>query len=223
MVQSSWRARRSRTAAIRLSSGMENCAGRLERHSLASLMVAAAFAPATRSLISTSPLARSLLPWMTTHGAPALVGVFHLRLHTGAAEIHLGANAGLAQRLRHPLVARQLGLIHDEHDDGATGGGALVLVEGGERRLQTRNANGKTCCRHLAPQETLDQTVVAPTAADRAEAHGLAVLVFDRKAQFGLEHGAGVVFEAPHHRGSMRMRSSPKPLARTSSAIASSS
>src|SRR4029453_17993939 len=76
MVQSSWRAMRWHTAVIRLSSGMENCAGRLERHSLASLMVAAAFAPATRSLISTSPLARSLLPWMTTHGAPRLSAYF---------------------------------------------------------------------------------------------------------------------------------------------------
>ena len=53
----------------------------------------------------------------------------------------------------------------------------------------------------LLPEEALDQTVVAPAAADRAEAHGLAVLVFDRKGQFGLEHGAGVVFEAAHDRG----------------------
>ena len=46
------------------------------------------------------------------------------------------------------------------------------------------------------PSEALDEAVVAPAAADRAEAHGLAVLVDDRDGDLGFEHGAGVVLEA---------------------------
>ena len=30
----------------------------------------------------------------------ALVGIFHLRLHAGCADIHFGANAAIAQRRR---------------------------------------------------------------------------------------------------------------------------
>ena len=43
-----------------------------------------------------------------------------------------------------------------------------------------------------------DQAVVAAAAADRAEAHGLAVLVRDGEGQLGLEDRAGIVFEAAH-------------------------
>ena len=39
-------------------------------------MVAAALAPSIRSLICTSPLARSSPPWMTTQGAPRLSAYF---------------------------------------------------------------------------------------------------------------------------------------------------
>ena len=48
----------------------------------------------------------------------------------------------------------------------------------------------------LLPREALDQAVVAPAAADRAEAHGLAVVVSHFGGDLGLEHGAGVVLEA---------------------------
>ena len=118
---------------------------------------------------------------MTTHGRAALVGVFHLRLHAGGAEVHLGADAGRAQRLRHLLVVGEAVLLHDEHDDGAVGDGGLVLVERGQRRLQARHADGEAGGRHLGAEEALDQPIVAPAAADRAEAHGLAVLVHDRE------------------------------------------
>src|SRR5690606_13642946 len=54
-------------------------------------------------------------------GAVAPVGILHLRLHAGAAEIHLGPDAGSAQRRHHPLVAAErLGVpVHDQHDDRA--------------------------------------------------------------------------------------------------------
>ena len=100
------------------------------------------------------------------------------------------------RRLRHLLVVGEAVLLHDEHDHGAVGGGGLVLVDGGERRLQARDADGEAGGRHLGAEEALDQAVVAPAAADRAEAHGLAVLVDDRDGDLGFEHGAGVVLEA---------------------------
>ena len=75
----------------------------------------------------------------------ALVGVFHLRLHAGRAEIHFGADAGVAQRLRHFLVAGDLGLIHDEDDDGTERGLRLGSIRR-QRRLQARHADGEAGC-----------------------------------------------------------------------------
>ncbi len=79
---------------------------------------------------------------------------------------------------------------------GPSDGGGLVLVDGGERRLQARDADGEAGGRHLGAEEALDQAVVAPAAADRAEAHGLAVVVDDGDGDLGFEHGAGVVLQA---------------------------
>ena len=79
---------------------------------------------------------------MTTHGAVALVGVLHLRLHAGRAEIHFGADAGVAQCLHHLLVGGDFGLIHDEHDDGA------------ERlRLALRRRAASAACKRETPIE----------------------------------------------------------------------
>src|SRR5436190_4340274 len=129
-------------------------------------------------------------------GGPALVGVFHLRLHAGGTQVHLGADAGLAQRLRHLLVAWQLGLIHDEDDHGTARGGGIGLADGRERRLQARDADGEAGGRHLGPRETLDEAVIAAAAADRAEADGLAGFVLHLGGDLGFEDGAGVVLEA---------------------------
>ena len=79
---------------------------------------------------------------------------------------------------------------------GPSDGGGLVLVDGGERGLQPRDADGEAGGRHLGAEEALDQAVVAAAAADRAEAHGLAVLVDDGDGDLGFEDGAGVVLEA---------------------------
>ena len=48
----------------------------------------------------------------------------------------------------------------------------------------------------LLTREARDEIVVTAAAADRAEADGLAIVVFDLERQLGFEHGAGVVFEA---------------------------
>ena len=54
-------------------------------------------APTTMSLICTSPCARSSPPWMTTQGAPRRSAYFICGFMPDAAEIHFGADAGLAQ------------------------------------------------------------------------------------------------------------------------------
>src|SRR5690606_6182242 len=59
-----------RTASTSPLSGAVNCAGRLSRQVALSSISADSFAPRARSLICTSPLARSSPPWMTTQGAP---------------------------------------------------------------------------------------------------------------------------------------------------------
>ena len=45
------------------------------------------------------------------------------------AEIHLGADAGRAQGLRHFLVVGDAGLVHDEHDDRAVARRCVRLAE----------------------------------------------------------------------------------------------
>ena len=47
-----------------------------------------------------------------------------------------------------------------------------------------------------SPHEAADEAVIAPAAADRAEADGAALFVFHLEGELGLEDGAGVVFEA---------------------------
>ena len=79
--------------------------------------------------------------------------------------------------------------------------GRVELAEVLQRRHQARDADGKAGGRHRLAAEARDQAVIAPAAADRAEAHDLAVLVGDLGEQFGLVDGAGVVFEAAHDGG----------------------
>ena len=68
-----------------------------------------------------------------------------------------------------------------------------------ERRLQTRDADREAGRRNLLAREARDEIVVAAAAADRAEAHGLAVVAFDLERQLGFEDGAGVVFKAANN------------------------
>ena len=49
--------------------------------------------------------------------------------------------------------------------------------------------------------EARDEPVIAPAAADRAEAHRPAIVVLDLEGQLGLEDRAGVIFEPAHHGG----------------------
>ena len=98
----------------------------------------------------------------------------------------------------HLLVAAEAFgvLVHDQHDDRRDDIGGVELAEVLQRRHQARDADGKAGRRHRLAAEARDQPVITPAAADRAEAHDLAVLVGDFGQQFGLEDRAGVVFEA---------------------------
>ena len=74
----------------------------------------------------------------------ALVGIFHLRLHAGGAEIHLRADGGigLAERAGEIIVVGKALAVHDEDDGGAGGCGCVELAEGLQRGIQARNADG---------------------------------------------------------------------------------
>ena len=140
---------------------------------------------------------------MTTQGAAALVGIFHLRLHAGAAEIDLGADARAARSWRPSPGSAAIWSL--SITSTTTGPGArpdaLDLAEHLQRREQARDADGEAGRRHRLAAEARDQTVIAPAAADRAEAHGAAVLVLHLEGQLGLVDRAGVVFEAAHDGG----------------------
>ncbi len=83
---------------------------------------------------------------------------------------------------------------------GPDGVGGVALAERGQRGLQPRHADREAGRRHVVLHEAADQPVVAPAAADRAEARRLALLVDGLEQQLRLEDGAGVVFKAAHDR-----------------------
>ena len=159
-------------------------------------LICAIDAPRIRSLICTSPLAFSSPPWMTAQGAPRLSAYFICAPNLPDAEIKLGADAGAAQRRDHLLVVGDAILIEHRHDHRAGFGLRVDLLQVLQRRHQARHADRDAGRRHMFAAEAPDQAVIAPAARDRAEAHRLAVLAFDREGQLNLEHRAGVIFEA---------------------------
>ncbi len=85
-----------------------------------------------------------------------------------------------------------------EHRDQHRAGRRLVieLADQGQRGLQPRHADGEAGRRHRLAAEARHEAVVAPAAADRAEAHRAAFLVLGFEQQFNLVDRAGVVLEA---------------------------
>ena len=112
------RARSSCTAATISVSGTENCAGRPSRHSLRVLDLAGK-ARAFEQILDRDLALRALVLALNDDAwAAAPVGIFHLRLHAGVADVHFGADARLAQIARHFLIVADPGFIHDQHHDG---------------------------------------------------------------------------------------------------------
>src|SRR5262249_21682935 len=74
------------------------------------------------------------------------------------------------------------------------------LAEMLQRRHQPRHADGEAGRRHRLAAKTRDQSVVASTAADRAEANRFAVLTRDGERQLNLVDRARIIFEPAHDR-----------------------
>ena len=92
-------------------------------------------------------------------------------------------------------------LVHDEHDHRRQHVRRVELAEVLQRCHQPRDADGKSSRRHRFATEARDQPVIAPAAADRAEAHDLAILVGDFGKKLGLVDRPGVVFETANDGG----------------------
>src|SRR5690606_36927992 len=135
-------------------------------------------------------------------GAAATVGIFHLRLHAGAAKIEFGTYACLAQVRYHPLVATEAFdvLVHDQHHHRCFGLNRLQLAKVLQRSHQARDADREAGCRDGCALEARHKPVIAAATADRTKAHDLAILIRDLGQQLGFEHGAGVIFQAAHDR-----------------------
>ena len=135
---------------------------------------------------------------MIAQGGAAPVGIFELLADAvlGIAEVEFGADFCVAQHRHHFLIFGHA-LAVEYGDDHRAGCGLVVeLAEQRERGLQARDADGETGRRHRLAAEARDQAVVAPAAADRAEAHGAAFFVFGFERQFNFVDRAGVVLEA---------------------------
>ena len=98
--------------------------------------------------------------------------------------------------MRHLLIARQLGLIHHQHDDGTKYRLGIGIVQMCQRCLQSRHTDREAGGRHFLAGEAGNKIIVTPAAADRTEAYRFAVIAGDFEGQFGFEHGSGIVIEA---------------------------
>src|SRR6185437_10065387 len=85
--------------------------------------------------------------------------------------------------------------VENRHDHRAGLRLAVELAERGERRLQARDADGKSGCRHRLTHEARHESIVTPAAADRAETHGPAFVVFRFDQEFNFVDRSGVVLE----------------------------
>ena len=189
------RASTSRTASTSLASGTENCAGRVSRHSLLEAM--ASRLPGAFHQVLDLHFALGLLVAALDDdaGRAALVGIFQLRAHLAGAQIKLGVDVRVAQRLHHALIVGDAVLIEHGDDHGTGRGFRLELAEMLERGHEPRHADGESGGRHRLAAKARDESVIASAAADRTEADRIA-LVFGLKGQIGFVDRAGVIFEA---------------------------
>src|SRR5262249_51994460 len=135
-------------------------------------------------------------------GTAALVGVFHLRAEFAVTQIELGTNLlsrrvlSVAQLRHQALIVGNGNVGKYRHHDRPRLGFALDLAEMWQRRNQPRHADGESGRRHGLTTKTFNQSVVAPTTADRAETDGAAVVTFDLEGQLNFINWARVILEA---------------------------
>ena len=95
------------------------------------------------------------------------------------------------------VVGHMVAVEHDDDDRaGLFGRRDDRAVDRPQSREQPRNADRKAGRRDRLAAKARDQPVIAPAAADRAEADRPSGLVFHFESQLGLEDRAGVIFEA---------------------------
>src|SRR3954451_2201926 len=135
-------------------------------------------------------------------GRIAAIGIFELVAHVlGIAEIEFGANAGGSQRCDHLLIVGDAVAVEHGDDDGAELGPRVELAKQSQRGLKPRHADRESGRRHRLAAKTRDETIIAPTTADRAEADRAALVILGLEQQFDLVDGARVIFETAHHGG----------------------
>src|SRR3990172_12328927 len=114
----------------------------------------------------------------------SLIGILYLRSHLGGlAEIKLGADAGLAELLRHLLVVGDAVAVEHQHHHGALRRTLFIFAEALKAEQEPRDADGDAGGRNLLAGEALDQAVIATAAHHRAEPDGLALFVHDGRRQ----------------------------------------
>ncbi len=155
----------------------------------------------------------------------APVGIFELGVEAARSEIEFGGDAGPAQLRDKTLVGRHMVAVEhgDDHRPSLLGRSDDRAVDRPQSREQPRHADRKTGRRNRFAAKARDEPVIAAAAADRAEPHGMTEFVFHREGQFGLEDGAGVIFEAADDGGVDLTRSLRRPRAATSATISPSS
>src|SRR5262249_16647849 len=132
----------------------------------------------------------------------APVGIFHLRSEFAVTQIELGTNLlsgrvlSVAQLRHQALIVGNGNVGKYRHHDRPRLGFALDLAEKLQRRHQPRHADGESGRRHGLPTKPFNQSVVAPTPADRAETDCAAVVTFDLEGQLNFINWARVILEA---------------------------
>ena len=142
-------------------------------------------------------------------GDPAApVGVFELAFMPPGAEIEFRGDPCRAQLGDQALVvAIRLVAVEREHDHRARLRRCDDrAVDRPQRRQQARDPS-RSRSRNRLGAKARHQSVVAPAAADRAEADRPAVLARRLEGELGLEDRAGVISRPRTTEGSMRMRS----------------
>src|ERR1043166_4015686 len=129
----------------------------------------------------------------------ALVGIFELRPHLAGAEIKLGADAGVAERLHHALIVGEAILLKDSNDDGPGFSLRIALADVNQRRHQPGHADRNPRRGHLIIAEPTNHSIVTSAAGYRTEAHRSSLVVFDSERKFNFVHWARVVLETANN------------------------
>ena len=149
-----------------ISSGTETCARRWLAYSSRDSTPLASCAAEGQILQRHFALGLFIAALNDNERAAALVGIFHLGLHAGGADIHFGADICGAQLLHHFLVIALAFLIHDENDNGSSRFLVLSFAQKFQRGIKPRHADGKSGGRNRLPGKARHQIIIAPSATN---------------------------------------------------------